>query len=756
VKNTETLMENLANEPVKNQEETIEKNETEPIIQETLESPEIKENEEDLNLQVINNNQIDEETPTMETSTNIENEIISNVQETSAIPEINSTEGDMDLQVINSNEVVVEETISETSTTEETEVKASIEETPAIPEIKSVEEVIEPNLIKEEIPTLTIENSLVSEKSDNHDVEDIDIHEEELDINELEEKYNHLSKTELIELLNSLVQEENINNVKGKVALIKVAYLKIIREEKHQTYLKFIEEGGVKEEYVHAEDETEIQFRTAFDIYRERKNKFNDEQEKLKQDNLVQKQHIIENLKLLINSEETLKKTYDDFKILQDKWKEIGQVPRTENNNLWQNYHFLVEKFFDKVKINKELKDLDLKKNMEAKMILCEKAEELLIEPSILISFKKLQEYHDEWKSIGPVPQDKKDDIWDRFKTASDQINQRRHEFYESQHEQMESNLLAKNALCDKAEQIIATEYNTVKDWQDASNQITELLKIWKTVGHAPRKQNDEVWARFKTYLDAFYAVKSEYFNKVKDEQTNNLNLKIELCLQAESIKERNDWKNATTELLNLQKRWKEIGPVHRRNQDKIWKRFRAACDEFFSKKEAFFSTINENEGSNLLLKEALIEKARNFQFGEDRNENLQNLKDFQREWSEIGHIPMKDKDRLHNEFRSIINGYFDKLRVNSMEASAMNYRNKIENLKENGDAKQILYKEKSFISNKISKIKEDINLWENNIGFLAHSKQADILKNEFAKKIENAKQEVILLEAKFKMLMNS
>lgn len=682
---------------------------------------------------------------------NLINEPVKNQEETNQ-SEVQTT----NQEIVEITENVTNEEITELHVKEESETVT----TNNVAEEISAEITAEP--INETNAEITDQTSVETENLNQINVEthiDIDeneLQEEDIDMLALEEKYNHLSKSELIELLNLLVQEENINNVKTKIALIKVAYLKIIREEKHQAYLKFIEEGGVKEEFVPTEDETEIQFRTAFEVYRERKNKYNEEQEQIKLNNLALKQQIIEDLKVLISSEETLKKTYDDFKLLQEKWKEIGQVPRTENNNLWQNYHFLVEKFFDKVKINKELKDLDLKRNMEAKILLCEKAEELLLEESINVSFKKLQEYHEEWKSIGQVPLDKKDEIWDRFKTASDQINQRRHDFYASQNELMESNLLAKNAICDKAEQIIASEKKTIKDWQDASNEITELIKIWKTIGHTSKKDNDEVWARFKTYLDTFYAIKNDYYNKVKDEQNNNLNLKIELCLQAEAIKERNDWKNATNELLNLQKKWKEIGPVPRKNHDKIWKRFRAACDDFFAKKEAFFSTVIESEADNLKLKEALIEKVKSFEFGEDRNENLQKLKDFQREWSEIGHIPMKEKDRIHNEFRSLLNSYFDKMRVNSMEASAMNFRNRIENLKENGDAKQMLYKEKTFISNKISKIKEDINLWENNLGFLAHSKQADLLKKEFEKKIENAKQEVILLEAKLKMIVNS
>ncbi len=578
----------------------------------------------------------------------------------------------------------------------------------------------------------------------------------DLEYIKLEEEYSHFSKEELIETLNVLVQEEDINSIKTKVTLIKVAFLKIVKEEKRQILEKYIEEGGVKEDFEPADDETEISFKAAFDIYRERKNKYNEEQEKIKLENLAKKQQIIEDLKVLINSEETLKKTYDDFKILQEKWKEIGQVPHTDNNTLWQNYHFLIEKFFDKVKINKELKDLDLKKNMEAKIQLCEKAEELLLEPSITISFKKLQDYHDKWKEIGPVPADKKDEIWERFKTASDQINHLRHEFYETQHKQEDNNLIAKTALCEKAEQILSVECNSLKQWQDATTELNDLLKIWKTIGPAPKKQNNEIWARFKTYLDTFFANKNEFFGKVKDEQQNNLNLKVDLCLQAEAIKERNDWKHATNDLLNLQKQWKEIGPVPRKQQDKIWLRFRAACDEFFKTKADFFSHINEHEATNLKLKEELIEKIKTFKFGDDRNENLQLLKDFQREWSEIGHIPMKEKDRIQAEFRKVINNCFEQLKISNTEASAINYKNKVESMKGNGEGRQMIGKEKIFISSKIAKLKEDINLWENNIGFFAHSKQTEILKTEFAKKIDAAKQEVILLEAKFKMLMNS
>jgi hypothetical protein len=743
-------MENLSQEPVVNQEEVISNVEQQTEIQATITTPEMNAS--------VETTKVKEKKSTKKV--NIEKDIETDLVEpkkTKTAPKekvsktkiISPPESENSALEIENNNVVVDEVFEAVVEKQD----SIIEAIDPIDDIKEIH--VESNvIIAETVGTHEIfAEPLIDEVNETEETEEL--YHEMNDV-ELEEKYSHLTKEELIEMLSSLVQEENINSIKTKVSLIKVAFLKILKEERLQIYEKFIEEGGVKEDFVPVEDEIETRFKAAFDIYRERKNKYNEEQEKIKLVNLSKKQQIIEELKVLISSEETLKRTYDDFKVLQEKWKEIGQVPHGDNNTLWQNYHFLIEKFFDKVKINKELKDLDLRKNMECKIQLCEKAEELLIEPSIIVSFKKLQEYHDEWKETGPVPLDKKDEIWERFKTASDQINQRRHEFYETQHKQEENNLIAKTALCDKAEQILTTECNSLKEWQDATNELNDLLKIWKTVGQAPKKQNNEIWARFKTYLDTFFANKNDFFGKVKDEQQNNYNLKVELCLQAEAVKDSNDWKYATTELLNLQKQWKEIGPVPRKQQDKLWVRFRAACDEFFKNKADFFSHINENEASNLKLKEELIEKIKAFQFGEDRNANLQLLKDFQREWSEIGHIPIKEKEKVQAEFRKVINNCFEQLKISNSEASAISYRSRVENMKENGDGRQMIGKEKIFISSKIMKLKEDIHLWENNIGFFAHSKQTNILKDEFAKKIENAKQEVILLEAKFKMLTNS
>jgi len=583
-----------------------------------------------------------------------------------------------------------------------------------------------------------------------------DVHEElEAEQEETVEDYKTFSREELVNILAEIVKEGEINAIKKKVALIKVAFLKINKEEQQKKYDEFIAGGGDKNKFDTAEDNIEKKFNEAFAIYKAKRQRFLEEQDKIKLQNLETKKIILEELKALIDSEESLKNTYDQFKSLQERWKEIGMVPKNELNNLWQSYHFYVEKFFDKVKINKELRDLDLKKNLEAKIELCEKVEELLLETSILKSFKQLQQYHQQWKEIGPIPQDKKDEIWERFKSATDKINQRRREHYAKFQEEQNNNLLAKTALCERAEEILQKEFTTIKEWQDNTNKITELLKVWKTIGSAPRKHNDEIWERFKTSLDTFFSGKKEYFQKIKEEQLNNYNLKLDLCVQAEALKTNTDWKRTTQDLINLQKEWKSIGPVPRKHSDKIWKRFRAACDEFFNNKSDYFANIEKHEADNLKLKKELIKKVEEYEFGEDKNGNLDVLKGFQREWTDIGHVPIRDKEKVQNEFRNAVNKQLDKLKISKTEIQTLNYKQRIEGMKDNPDTKRVMNNEKFFLSGKRKKLEEEIKLWENNIGFLAESKKASLLKEEFERKINKAKGDLEILTAKLKLLDN-
>lgn len=600
-------------------------------------------------------------------------------------------------------------------------------------------------------------SEMESEGGDDEDSED----QEETEVDNPAD-LDGMSREELVSKLEELVKESDVQKIKNDVSRIKVAFLKLNKDFKHEAYQKLValsdntEGEGEESETptVVPDDEVEERFKAAFQIYKHNKSKYNEEQEKLKIQNLEAKNLILEELKALIGSEETLKKTYDEFKILQERWKTIGMVPKTEVNNLWQNYHFLVEKFFDKVKINKELKDLDLRKNLEAKMELCEKAEELLLETSIIKTFKQLQQYHEDWKEIGPVPQDKKDELWERFRSATDKINERRREYYNEMQEGLEQNLAAKTILCEKAEQLIAGEYDSIKSWQDGTNQITEILQIWKTLGPAPKKQNNEIWARFKTSLDAFFNAKKEFYNKLKEQQMHNYNLKLDLCVQAEALRNSTDWRNTTRELINMQNEWKNIGPVPRKQSDKIWKRFRSACDEFFQTKSAYFKNVSGHEEENMKLKLELIEKAKAFEVGENRNEAVEALKDFQRQWMDIGHVPIKEKEKLQTEFRAIINKHFEKLKMESISMGASNYRNRVDRMaKDSPDAGRVISKERNFVQGKIQQLQDEIKTWENNIGFFASSKTANLLKQEFEKKIDKAKDELQLLEAKLKML---
>lgn len=563
--------------------------------------------------------------------------------------------------------------------------------------------------------------------------------------------YSNRTREELVEDLRELLQTPDITSIKNRVAALKLSFNNADKEAKKAAFDKFIEEGGNKDEYEGGDDAIAESFKKEYSTYRERRQKHIDEIEAQKQKNLEQKQAILEELRKLIDSDnESLKQTYDEFNAIQDRWKAIGDVPRTEINGLWQNYHFLVEQFFGKVRMNKELMLLDQKKNLESKTLLCEKAEELIVETSITKAFKELQSLREQWREIGPVPVEQNDEIWARFRNAANQIDERRKEFYEQRHEEQEKNLLAKQALVEKVNELTAEMPTTAKGWNETSTELDELLKVWKSIGPVPKEQNEEIWNTFKGGIDRFYAEKKQHFESVKDEQTENYNKKIDLCLQAEAIAKREDWKKATDELLKLQEEWKHIGPVNRKVSEKIWQRFRGACDEFFNKKSEYFNALRGSEQENLQKKEAILAELKSYSFGENKDENLDAIKDFQRRWMEVGYVPIAEKQRLQKEFRDTINGLFEQLKISAREAEANAYRERIRSVAGN---RQAANGERDNLNEQIQKLRNDINLWENNLGFLASSKQADLLKEEFEKKMQSARQQIALLEAKLKIL---
>ena len=588
----------------------------------------------------------------------------------------------------------------------------------------------------------------------NYDDASLQEDEEHLDdLAEHEYEYDKMNKQELVELLEDIVQENDIRLIKNQVGNIKSAFLHVNKEEKEKLKKAFLADGGKEEDFKSTEDPLEQRFNAAFNVFKHNKHKYAELLEKQKQVNLEEKVKVLEEMKTIINSNEPLKKTYDEFRKLQDRWKEIGMVPATELSNLWQNYHFYVDRFFDKVRINKELRDLDLKKNLENKIALCEKTEELIIEKSVIKSFKLLQKYHDEWRSIGPVPMDKKDDLWERFKTATDKINERRKEHYKAIQEQQQLNYEKKLVFCEKAEELVAQLPDSIKSWQKKTEEITNLLNEWKKTGRAPRQVNDEVWAKFKGSLDTFFNAKRDFFAQLKEQQMNNYNLKLALCVEAEKIKDSDEWKKTTNELIRLQKEWKKIGPVPKRHSDKIWKRFRSACDDFFNRKSEYFKDIHKVEAENLKNKVALIEEIKNYKPQNNRAADMEALKSFQRRWVEIGHVPFKEKDRLQSEYREYIDKLFDLLSVNRMEMTAQNYQKHIEELLDSSDDGRRLSRERNYLSNKMRTLQEEISVWENNIGFFSSSNKSNKLKEDFEKKINKAKHELEVIMGKIKAI---
>lgn len=574
-------------------------------------------------------------------------------------------------------------------------------------------------------------------------------------IEAVEAEYQKLTLEQQLEELNAVVANSDVMAIKTRVGVLKSKITEQIKQIKKEQQAKFLAENENGEEYVPEQLEAEKILTSALSVYKANKAKYIDQIEQEKQRNLEVKQNIILSLKNLVEEESNLKVLNDKFKELQEQWRNVGPVPQNESTNLWQNYHFYVEKFFDILRMNREMRDLDLKKNLELKIKLCEDAESLLLQESINKSFKDLQKLHEEWKELGPVPEDKKEEIWERFKNASDQINQRRREHYETILSEQQSNYNAKLVLCQQAEELVAKECNSIKENNEISDQLTELLKVWKTLGPAPAKLNDEIWDRFKSTLDKFFQAKKEHFQQMKEDQLQNYNMKVDLAIRAEGIAKRTDWKQATEEILELQKEWKNIGAVPKKHSDAVWKRFRAACDLFFEAKSSYFANIQTIEAENLAKKEDLIQRIANHQFTEDKSENLEAMKAYQREWTELGHVPKKEKDRIYNEYKSAVNKKFEELKVSAEEVKRGNFQNKLDNILSGPNADKVLDKEKRFLVNKLAQLKEDISLWENNLGFFANSKNADLLKAEFAKKIEMAKHEVKELEYKIKM-MNS
>lgn len=565
--------------------------------------------------------------------------------------------------------------------------------------------------------------------------------------------YSKYSQVELVNAMREIIENDGENDIKEEIDTIKAVFYKNLNENIEEQKKKFLEEGGNEEDFESEEDPYEKDIKDLLKDYRHIRIEFNKKLEVEKEINLKLKYEVIEELKGLINNEESINKTFQEFRDLQRRWREIGLVPQSKMKNLWETYHFHVENFYNYIKINKELRDLDLKKNLEAKINLCERAEELLVEPSIVKAFNTLQKYHEQWREIGPVPIEHKEDIWERFKAATSKINKKHQEYHEKRKIEQKKNLEAKTALCEKVEEINENEISNHKDWDARAKEIIELQKIWRTIGFAPRKDNNKIYDRFRKACDNFFDAKREFYAKNKELQQNNLQLKIDLCLEAEALKDSTDWKKTTQDYINIQKKWKEIGPVPRKHSEAVWKRFRAACDYFFDKKSEHFSTIDTEQVENLKLKEELIEEVEKFKPGKDVDENLKVLKSFQRRWTEIGHVPIKKKDEVQVRFRDAINKLFDELNLDEEKRNLLKFRTKMTSYSESSRGQNKMRMERDKYMNKLKQLENDLVLLDNNIGFFAKSKNAESLIEDVKKKIEGTKEKIEFLKEKIRVI---
>ena len=432
------------------------------------------------------------------------------------------------------------------------------------------------------------------------------------------------------------------------------------RAETEAARRAFVEAGGEETEFVPQQDGCEARFKELFAVYREHRDKYMSEVEQAKQGNLETKLAIIEELKELVNSDETMNTTFARFRELQQRWKETGPVPQADVKDVWESYNFNVENFYNFIKINKELRDLDLRKNYESKISLCEQAEALVMEPSVVEAFRKLQKLHDEWRETGPVANEYKETLWERFREASSRINKQHQEYFEGLKSEQMKNLELKTELCERSEALLTGAYTTRKEWNKASDQLLEIQKVWKTIGFAPKKDNNRIYERFRTACDRFFELKRDFYAGVKSEMEHNLALKQEICEQAEALQTSEDWKHATDELIALQAKWKTIGAVSRRHSDQIWRRFRAACDRFFERKAQHFSAVDGEYEQNLQRKQELLAQMR---AADIHSGGFDMIKDFQRRWSEIGFVPIKQKESIQKQYKAVVDEMFATLR---------------------------------------------------------------------------------------------
>lgn len=563
-----------------------------------------------------------------------------------------------------------------------------------------------------------------------------------------------LTRQEIVDQIKSLVQRP-VDEVKDEIDSLKQSYYKLRKAEIEAARKQFEENKDVEDEVFTPEaDELEEILKSLLNTFNEKKAAFAEEQERIKEVNLVRKKEILDEIKALTEDSDNINKRYNDFQQLQQSFKEITNIPASAVNDLWKSYQLYVERFYDLLKINKELRDYDFKKNLDQKIALCEAAEALSENEDIIGAFKSLQALHEEWKGIGPVAKELRDELWNRFKAASSVINKRHQQHFESLKEGEQKNEEAKTALCVEIESINTDDLKSFNAWDEKTKEIIALQEQWKTIGFASRKVNNQLFERFRKSCDEFFRKKAEYFKAVKDEMARNLEKKKALCEKAEALKESTEWKSTTDTLIAIQKEWKTIGPVAKKYSDAVWKRFISACDYFFEQKAKQTSSQRQVELENLNQKKEIIAKLNAIDENMETAEATARVRELMAEWNKIGFVPFKEKDKIYKEYQSVLDKHFTRLNMQENRNRLMSYTSTVQQLASSDQAQNKLYREREKLVHNYERLKAELHTYENNMGFLnISSKSGNSMLKEMERKMQQLKDQMQLIIQKIELI---
>ncbi|MDR2953695.1 MAG: DUF349 domain-containing protein [Prevotella sp.] len=616
-------------------------------------------------------------------------------------------------------------------------------------EVKNVEEnVVEAPVAEDETPIIPTEDEVAKEEPVKSEPTEPEATTEPPMV-----KHASLTKEEIIEKLKNLASQEELP-LRTEVESLKQAYYKLRSASIEAQKAEYVEAGNDIESFVASPDPSEDVLKTFINEIKEKRASRAADEERQKEENYQKKLGIIEALKNLAESSDDFNKLYKEFKDLQQKWNEITLVPQSKTKELWKAYQQHSEKFYDLIKINNEFRDYDFKKNLELKNAIIEAVERLIDDTDSVSSFHQLQNFHQQWREIGPVARELREEVWNRFKEASTAINKKYQGHFESLKEKEDDNLAQKTAICETLRNVDYSALASFKDWDDKSKEVIELQAQWKTIGFVPKKVNTQIFEEFRSLCDIFFEKKSDFFRGVRDEMDSNLEKKRSLAEQAKLLKDSTDWKATADKLITIQKEWKTIGPVPRKYSDTVWKEFVTACDYFFEQKKKNESEQKTEEIDNLTAKKEIIEKINAIDTSLSASEAIAQVRELADEFHKIGFVPFREKDKIYKEFHKAVDAHYDRLKVDKNERRMEAFKSSIKDNLSKDNPKRALYKERDHLMHQYNKIKSDLQTYENNMNFLSvSSKGGGGLLKDINHKIESLKAEMDLLVKKIEAI---